>query len=65
MSMIAVSPKEDYAPCDFESFHCSTVNVIAMQCMDPSMMLAFYCKTLADFEGLKNTIVVLLLMFYR
>ncbi|KAF9089131.1 Cysteine protease atg4 [Mortierella sp. AD031] len=41
----------DYTAEDFSSYHCETIRKIDINAIDPSMLLAFYCRDRADFDA--------------
>ncbi|GJJ78600.1 cysteine protease ATG4 [Entomortierella parvispora] len=42
---------EDYTVEDLASYHCETIRKIDINAIDPSMLLAFYCRDRTDFEA--------------
>lgn len=41
----------DYTAEDFSTYHCETIRKIDINAIDPSMLLAFYCRDRADFDA--------------
>ncbi|KAG0275669.1 Cysteine protease atg4 [Linnemannia exigua] len=41
----------DYTAEDFSTYHCETIRKIGISAIDPSMLLAFYCRDRADFDA--------------
>ncbi|KAG0292910.1 Cysteine protease atg4 [Linnemannia gamsii] len=42
---------KDYTAEDFSTYHCETIRKIDINAIDPSMLLAFYCRDRADFDS--------------
>ncbi|KAF9291180.1 Cysteine protease atg4 [Mortierella alpina] len=42
---------KDYTPEDFATYHCETIRKIDINAVDPSMLLAFYCRDRAEFDA--------------
>ncbi|KAG0315448.1 Cysteine protease atg4 [Dissophora globulifera] len=40
-----------YTPEDFATYHCETIRKIDINSIDPSMLLAFYCRDRSEFEA--------------
>ncbi|KAI1303405.1 Cysteine protease atg4 [Mortierella claussenii] len=41
----------EYTAEDFATYHCETIRKIDINAIDPSMLLAFYCKDRSDFDA--------------
>ncbi|KAF9959845.1 Cysteine protease atg4 [Mortierella alpina] len=42
---------KDYTAEDFATYHCETIRKIDINSVDPSMLLAFYCRDRAEFDA--------------
>ncbi|KAF9580761.1 Cysteine protease atg4 [Lunasporangiospora selenospora] len=53
-SRCVVETKElnEYTAEDFATYHCDTIRKIDINAIDPSMLLAFYCRDRAEFDAL-------------